>query len=71
METIESIDKEIAALKDSLNSVQGTETEVYTRIVGYYRAVKNWNLGKKEEYKVRRTFNQGVSARENREAVVK
>lgn len=71
METIESIDKEIAALKDSLNSVQGTETEVYTRIVGYYRAVKNWNLGKKEEYKVRRTFNQDVSARKNREAVVK
>ncbi len=71
MNTIESIDKEIAALKDSLNSVQGTETEVYTRIVGYYRAVKNWNLGKKEEYKVRRTFNQGVPARENRKAVVK
>jgi hypothetical protein len=37
--------------------VQGTQTEVYTRIVGYYRSVKNWNLGKKEEYKHRVTFN--------------
>lgn len=32
------------------------ETEVYTRIVGYYRPVKNWNLGKKAEYKDRHTY---------------
>jgi len=32
------------------------ETEVYTRIVGYYRPVKNWNKGKSEEYDQRRTF---------------
>ena len=35
----------------------GEETEVYTRIVGYYRPVKNWNHGKKSEYGERRTFN--------------
>ena len=34
----------------------GEETEVYTRIVGYYRPVKNWNLGKKSEYAERKTF---------------
>ncbi|MBN1981218.1 MAG: ribonucleoside triphosphate reductase [Chitinivibrionales bacterium] len=34
----------------------GQETEVYTRIVGYYRPVKNWNHGKKAEYKERKTF---------------
>lgn len=34
----------------------GEETEVYTRIVGYYRPVKNWNLGKKSEYGDRKTF---------------
>jgi len=28
----------------------GKETEVYSRIVGYYRPVKNWNAGKKTEY---------------------
>ena len=35
----------------------GEETEVYTRIVGYYRPVKNWNHGKKSEYGERKTFN--------------
>jgi ribonucleoside-triphosphate reductase len=34
----------------------GEETEVYSRIVGYYRPVQNWNLGKKSEYKERKTF---------------
>ncbi len=31
----------------------GEETEVYSRIVGYFRPVKNWNNGKKEEFKDR------------------
>lgn len=35
----------------------GEETEVYTRIVGYYRPVKNWNHGKKSEYSDRVTYN--------------
>ncbi len=34
----------------------GEETEVYTRIVGYYRPVKNWNHGKKSEYNDRKTY---------------
>jgi ribonucleoside-triphosphate reductase len=34
----------------------GEETEVYTRIVGYYRPVKNWNRGKKSEYNDRMTY---------------
>jgi ribonucleoside-triphosphate reductase (formate) len=34
----------------------GKETEVYARIVGYYRAVRNWNKGKKEEKKHRLDF---------------
>jgi len=34
----------------------GSETEVWSRVVGYYRPVQNWNKGKKEEYKQRRTF---------------
>lgn len=32
------------------------ETEVYSRIVGYYRPVQNWNLGKKAEHGERRLF---------------
>jgi ribonucleoside-triphosphate reductase (formate) len=34
----------------------GAETEVYSRIVGYYRPIKNWNKGKQQEYKERITF---------------
>lgn len=29
------------------------ECEVYSRIVGYFRPVQNWNIGKKEEFKTR------------------
>lgn len=32
------------------------ETEVYSRITGYYRPVKNWNDGKAEEYKNRKVY---------------
>ena len=31
--------------------------EVYSRIVGYFRPVSNWNVGKKAEYNDRVTFN--------------
>ncbi|MFA6843879.1 MAG: ribonucleoside triphosphate reductase, partial [Bacilli bacterium] len=31
----------------------GKETEVYSRITGYYRPVKNWNAGKTQEFKER------------------
>ena len=31
--------------------------EVYSRVVGYYRPVADWNVGKKEEFTDRRTFN--------------
>ena len=53
MKSIKDINKQIKALKDKLNVVQGTQTEVYTRIVGYYRSVKNWNKGKRQEYNYR------------------
>ena len=35
----------------------GKEAEVYSRITGYYRPVKNWNDGKSQEYKERKTYN--------------
>ncbi|MGF6906757.1 ribonucleoside triphosphate reductase [Fusobacterium sp. PH5-44] len=34
----------------------GIETEVYSRITGYYRPVKNWNEGKSQEYKERKLY---------------
>ena len=34
----------------------GKATEVYSRITGYYRPVQNWNVGKTEEFKERKTY---------------
>ena len=34
----------------------GKEAEVYSRITGYYRPVKNWNDGKRQEYKNRTVY---------------
>ncbi len=33
-----------------------SECEVYSRVVGYLRPVKQWNKGKKEEFKERKTY---------------
>ena len=32
------------------------KTEVYSRIVGYFRPISNWNVGKKEEFKDRQEY---------------
>ena len=37
-------------------SVCNSETEVYARVVGYLRPVKQWNNGKQEEFRRRKTF---------------
>ena len=39
----------------------GEKTEVYSRIVGYYRPVQNWNVGKQEEYNQRKEFLESKS----------
>ena len=43
----------------------GRKTEVDSRVVGYFRPVANWNRGKKEELKDRKTFK--VTKTKNRE----
>ncbi len=55
--TISDVEKKLEALGMELRNVRGTTTEVYTRIVGYYRSVKNWNRGKREEYNYRTAYN--------------
>ena len=46
----------------------GQEAEVYSRITGYYRPVKNWNEGKTQEYKNRTEYDvSGFMNRTNRE----
>ena len=42
----------------------GEEAEVYSRITGYYRPVKNWNAGKTQEYKDRREYDPACAVSE-------
>jgi len=56
MRTVAEIEADIAQVKAEMQDVHGTATEVYARIVGYYRSVRNWNRGKREEYKHRKLF---------------
>ena len=39
----------------------GGNTEVYSRITGYYRPVQNWNAGKSQEFKDRKVYDIGNS----------
>ena len=56
--TQEERETRIAELEVEMANVDGhTPCEVYTRIVGYFRSVKNWNPGKKSEYGIRVLFN--------------
>jgi len=50
------IETKIVALREELNDVKGTKCECYQRVVGYYRNINNWNVGKAEEYKERVPF---------------
>lgn len=36
----------------------GMECQVYSRVVGYFRPVQNWNNGKREEFRERLEFNE-------------
>jgi ribonucleoside-triphosphate reductase len=55
-DTKEKIEAEIKRLEEVLPTVKGKTTEVYSRIVGYYRNVGNWNQGKSEEWEERKVF---------------
>jgi ribonucleoside-triphosphate reductase len=56
MRNLEDIEKDLEAAREALGHAEGTRAEIYTRIVGYYRSVRNWNRGKREEYGERKTF---------------
>lgn len=34
--------------------------EIFSRVCGYYRPVNQWNCGKKQEFKERKTFDSAV-----------
>lgn len=52
------IETKIAELEETLAQPGSYPTEVYTRIVGYYRSLANWNAGKREEYNHRQMFQE-------------
>jgi Anaerobic ribonucleoside-triphosphate reductase len=43
--------------KATYKRVKIIENEVYSRVVGYYRPVQNWNNGKKNEFSSRNLIN--------------
>jgi hypothetical protein len=36
--------------------MKGVPTEVYSRVVGYYRPVNQWNKGKQSEFAARKNY---------------
>jgi ribonucleoside-triphosphate reductase len=64
MRTLEVIEKDLGEAKEALTHVQGRTAEVYSRIVGYYRSVRNWNKGKREEFGERKLFDPAAGCGE-------
>ena len=42
-------------------AICGKETEVYSRVVGYFRPVRNWNEGKQEEFRQRVEYKEKIA----------
>lgn len=43
------------------NTVERTKCEIYTRVMGYYRPVSQFNNGKKSEFYTREYFSESAS----------
>ena len=65
MRTLDEVNRDIEKVKLALTKVKGSETEVYARIVGYYRSVRNWNKGKREEFGQRVMFENENKAKKD------
>lgn len=39
-----------------MTKIKKINCEVYSRIVGYFRPVQNWNIGKKKEFEQRTEY---------------
>ncbi len=75
MRTLAEIDADIENTKTELANVHGTETEVYARIVGYYRALSQnpkydtWNAGQRAQYFMRKNFDPSLHVQERLQVV--
>ncbi|AKL98345.1 putative ribonucleoside-triphosphate reductase [Endomicrobium proavitum] len=54
--TAQEIASKISELEKQKVKAEGTKCEVYSRVVGYLRPVALWNEGKKEEFKIRKSY---------------
>jgi len=43
-------------LRCDVCGIKYTQTEIYSRVVGYIRPITQWNDGKQEEFKDRKLF---------------
>ena len=53
---MKEVQKEEEVQKIHVIKVKQIPTEIYSRVVGYFRPVNNWNEGKKEEFRERKEF---------------
>lgn len=60
------IEEKIKELEERFKTAKGTPCEIYSRVVGYFRPVKNWNEGKQEEFKDRVVYEQPKEKGENK-----
>uniref|UniRef100_A0A7V6CE18 Uncharacterized protein n=1 Tax=Thermodesulfobacterium geofontis TaxID=1295609 RepID=A0A7V6CE18_9BACT len=42
-------------VKEETKRIKAIPCEVYSRVVGYFRPIQNWNLGKQQEFRERKT----------------
>jgi anaerobic ribonucleoside-triphosphate reductase len=61
---IKEIDDKIEKLREDHKNSLGSKCEIYSRIVGYFRNIEHWNIGKKEEFKLREPFKFGSGEEE-------
>lgn len=49
-------------IDNSGNTIERTKCEIYTRVMGYYRPVSQFNNGKKSEFYTRAYFDETKTA---------
>jgi ribonucleoside-triphosphate reductase (formate) len=52
-------------MKGWVARVKKIPCEVYSRVVGYFRPVKNWNIGKQQEFDDRKVYDAKKSLRKH------
>jgi anaerobic ribonucleoside-triphosphate reductase len=52
-----------------LNQSERQPCEVWSRVMGYYRPVSSWNIGKLQEYKDRVLYKEPRDARQEEQRV--